>query len=182
MRLTPVLIACALLAVGCGSHAKSAAPSKAEVERAFAGAPPKLTKLHSQANMLVGGSKDDFQSALASLRGYPVVVNKWAAWCAPCREEFFVFQRAALRLGKRVAFLGLDAEDNDGNARKFLSQFPVTYPSYRDPSLKISPGIEAGVASPTTVFFNRAGKLVYAHPGPYNTVADLVRDVKRYAE
>jgi cytochrome c biogenesis protein CcmG/thiol:disulfide interchange protein DsbE len=172
-----------VLLAGCGgSEPKSAAPPQAVVKKQLAGAPPKLQSLHNQANQLIGGSKDDFQQRLGELRGYPVVVNKWASWCAPCRGEFPAFQKAGVQLGKKVAFLGLDGQDNDGNARKFLKQFPVTYPSYRDPDLKIAPSIQAGVAFPTTIFFDRNGKLVYAHPGPYRTAADLIADIKRYAE
>jgi cytochrome c biogenesis protein CcmG, thiol:disulfide interchange protein DsbE len=177
------LIGAALLtvAVGCGqTNPKSAAPSQAAVDKALAGSPPKLAALHAQANQLIGNTKSDFDTRLAQLRGYPVVVNKWASWCGPCRGEFPVFQRAGLTEGKKVAFLGLDGNDPDSSARKFLKQYPVTYPSYRDPDEKIAPSIQAGVAYPTTIFFNRAGKLVYSHPGPYNSVKDLITDIKRY--
>ena len=183
MRAIIAILALSALLAGCGkSEPKSAAPSQAQVNKALAGAPPKLAALHKQANQLIGGSKGDFQTRMAQLRGYPVVVNKWASWCAPCRGEFPAFQKAGVALGKKVAFLGLDGQDNDGDARKFLKQYPVTYPSYRDPDLKIAPGLQAGVAFPTTIFFNRQGKLVYAHPGPYNNSADLIADIKRYAE
>jgi cytochrome c biogenesis protein CcmG/thiol:disulfide interchange protein DsbE len=183
MRLLLAVLTMTVLLAGCGaSEPKSAAPSQSEVKKQLGGAAPKLAALHNQANQLIGGSKSDFQARMAELRGYPVVVNKWASWCAPCRGEFPAFQKAGLKLGKRVAFLGLDGQDNDGNARKFLKQYPVTYPSYRDPDLKIAPTIQAGVAFPTTIFFNRQGKLVYAHPGPYNNAADLIADIKRYAE
>ena len=183
MRLLLVFVAVTALLAGCGnSEPKSAAVPQAQVDKALAGAPPKLAALHKQANELIGGSKSDFTTRMAQLRGYPVVVNKWASWCAPCRGEFPAFQKAGVRLGKQVAFLGLDGQDNDGNARKFLKDFPVTYPSYRDPDLKIAPTIQAGVAFPTTIFFNKQGKLVYAHPGPYNNAADLIADVKRYAQ
>jgi cytochrome c biogenesis protein CcmG/thiol:disulfide interchange protein DsbE len=182
MRIAVLALALALVAAGCGnSDPKSAAPPQAEVKKALAGAPPKLSALHNQANQLIGGQKAEFDRRMAELRGYPVVVNKWASWCAPCRGEFPAFQKAGLQLGKRVAFLGLDGQDNDGNARKFLTQFPVTYPSYRDPDLKISSRIQAGIAFPTTIFFDKNGKLVYAHPGPYKTAADLIADIKRYA-
>ena len=182
MRIAVIALVVALLAAGCGeSEPKSQAPSQAEVKQALNGAPPKLQALHNQANQLIGGETGEFQDRMTELRGYPVVVNKWASWCAPCRGEFPAFQRAALRYGKRVAFLGLDGQDNDGNARKFLKSFPVTYPSYRDPDLKIAPKIQAGVAFPTTVFFDEHGKLIYAHPGPYKTADDLIADIKRYA-
>jgi cytochrome c biogenesis protein CcmG/thiol:disulfide interchange protein DsbE len=183
MRIAAIALVLALLVAGCGqSEPKSAAPPQATVNKALNGAPPKLAALHKQANQLVGGSESDFQGQMAKLRGYPVVVNKWASWCAPCRGEFPAFQQAGLKLGKKVAFLGLDGQDNDGNARKFLKQYPVTYPSYRDPDLKIAPKIQAGVAFPTTIFFDKNGKLVYAHPGPYKNSADLIADIKRYAQ
>jgi thiol-disulfide isomerase/thioredoxin len=181
--LTAVLCA-ALVAgmAGCGgSNPKSAAPSAAAVAKALKGSPPKLEALHRQASRLIGGTKSAFDARLAQLRGYPVVVNKWAAWCGPCRSEFPVFQKAGVQVGNRVAFIGLDGQDNDGDARKFLKQYPVVYPSYRDPDLKISTAIQAGIAFPTTIFFNRQGKLVYSHPGPYRTAADLITDIRRYA-
>ena len=121
MRTLFTAVACAALLAGCGaSDPKSNAPTKAEIQRAFAGSPPKLAALHNQGGQLLDGGKDAFHARLDDLRGYPVVVNSWGSWCAPCRGEFPVFQRAAVQLGKRVAFIGLDGQDNEGNARKFL--------------------------------------------------------------
>jgi cytochrome c biogenesis protein CcmG/thiol:disulfide interchange protein DsbE len=174
-----------VLTAGCGTKDPgSAAPSKDELAGAFRGAPAKLEKLHGQANELLGGAKSDFQARMSELRGVPVVVNKWASWCAPCRGEFPVFQRVVLAkgVGNRVAFLGLDGQDNDDSARRFLEKFPVSYPSYRDPDLEIANSIRASIAFPTTIFFDKTGELVYAHPGPYDKVADLVADIRRYAE
>jgi thiol-disulfide isomerase/thioredoxin len=166
---------------GCGaSEPPNAAPSKEAVARALAGSPTPIASLHAQANQLLDGEGPAFRARLASLRGHPVVVNKWASWCGPCRGEFPAFQRAVLKVGNRVAFIGLDGQDNDDNARRFLRGFPVTYPSYKDPDIRIASSIQAGVAFPTTVFFDRAGKLVYAHPGPYKNEADLIADIRRY--
>ena len=67
------------------------------------------------------------------LRGHPVVVNKWGSWCGPCREEFPYFQRQALERGKRIAFLGVDGDDNDDGARELLDEFPVSYPELQGP-------------------------------------------------
>jgi thiol-disulfide isomerase/thioredoxin len=182
VRLLLTALACTVLLAGCkSSDPASSAPSAAEVKAAFAGSPPVLVKLHSQANQLLGGSKSEFEARLRELRGHPVVVNKWGSWCAPCRGEFPVFQKVAVRMGKQVAFLGLDGSDPDSGARKFLKKFPVTYPHYRDPEEKIGPSIQAGVAYPTTVFFDRRGKLVYAHPGPYSKASELIADIRRYA-
>jgi cytochrome c biogenesis protein CcmG/thiol:disulfide interchange protein DsbE len=181
VRRAFLCLVCVAALAGCGSSdPKANAPTAEQIKTAFAGSPPALATLHAQANQLLGGSKSDFEAAMKRLRGHPVVVNKWGSWCGPCRAEFPVFQQVAVKLGKRVAFLGLDGSDPDDSARKFLAKFPVTYPSYRDPEEKIGPSIQAGVAYPTTVFFDRRGKLVYAHPGPYDKEADLLTDIRRY--
>ena len=179
--LIPALLALALLS-GCGEdEPKSAAATPARTAKALEGAPPELAALHRQGNELLGGTRAEFAARLEKLRGYPIVVNKWASWCPPCRAEFPYFQKASVQLGKRVAFLGLDGNDADDNAREFLKRFPVPFPHYRDPDEKIAPTIQAGIAYPTTIFFDRRGKLVYAHPGPYNSTAELIADIRRYA-
>ncbi|TMK63406.1 MAG: TlpA family protein disulfide reductase [Actinobacteria bacterium] len=176
------LIVIAMLA-GCGSAAapRSAAPSRAAAVRALAGSPPPLAALHAQANRLLGGGAAAFRARLAELRGHPVVVNKWASWCGPCRFEFPFFQRLGVQLGKRVAFLGVDAEDNDGDASGFLRRYPVTYPSYRDPDQKVARVFGATLAFPTTAFYDARGRLTFVHQGAYASEAKLREDIARYA-
>src|SRR4051794_4779096 len=166
---------------GGSDNPKSAAPSSARVSKELAGAPAPLAKLHQQAGQLLGGGPAAFKARLAELRGHPVVVNKWASWCGPCRAEFPDFQRASVKYGKRVAFLGVDGNDNHGDALKFLKQYPVPYPSYEDPDGQIAQVLNATVAFPTTVFYDRAGKLAYLHQGQYLTGAKLEQDIQRYA-
>lgn len=167
---------------GCGvDDPPSAGLSKAEVERALKGSPKPLAAIHRQSNQLLGGGKKAFEARLEELRGYPVVVNKWASWCSPCRAEFPHFQRLALRYGKRVAFLGVNSEDEDAAAKKFLSRYPVPFPSYVDGNGRIAASINAGVAFPSTVFIDRKGKVVISHPGQYRNEADLAADIRRYA-
>lgn len=179
-----VVVAVVVLAItrGGSSQPRSAAPSRSAQEKAFAGSPPPLASVHADASELLGGGTDAFKRRLASLKGYGVVVNKWAAWCGPCRQEFPVFQKVSVQFGKRVAFLGVDSNDNDASAKKFLRQFPVSYPSYSDPHIKIAQSMDAGGAWPTTVIYDKRGKIANTHFGPYTSAKALVADIERYAE
>jgi thiol-disulfide isomerase/thioredoxin len=178
-----VVVVVALGIAGCGgSQPKSDAPSTGAVTSAFKGSPPQLASLHTQANQLLGGGVKSFDARLDGLRGrFPVVVNKWASWCVPCQSEFPVFQKAAVAYGKTVAFIGINGKDHDGSAAAFLKQFPVTYPSYTDPKESIARSIQAATYYPLTVFYNRAGKSVFTHAGPYLSASDLEKDIRRYA-
>jgi cytochrome c biogenesis protein CcmG/thiol:disulfide interchange protein DsbE len=69
------------------------------------------------------------------LRGIPYVLNFWASWCVPCREEARTLEeewRAARRRG--VLFVGLDMQDLRSSARQFLDEFGVDYLNIRDPT------------------------------------------------
>lgn len=170
-----------LIAGGCAGAPRNAAPSAARVRAAFAGSPPALAALHAQGGALLATSPSAFRQRLAALRGYPVIVNKWASWCAPCRQEFPAYQRAAVAYGRRIAFVGLDSFDNGANARRFLREFPVTYPSFADPDDKVADGLHAGAFFPTTLFFDARGRLAFTHQGGYASAAALEADIGRYA-
>jgi len=191
MRRVPAaigtLVLVAALAIGLSQTAghnhtpRNAAPTPAEVAAAFAHSPAPLAALHRQANLLLRGGEGAVRSRLRALRGYPAVVNKWASWCPPCRAEFPQFQRAAVSYGTRVAFMGLNSNDVVGDARGFLAQFPVTYPSYQDPSDAIARSLGAGQFFPATIFYDARGAQVYVHQGAYKDARDLDRDIVRYA-
>jgi thiol-disulfide isomerase/thioredoxin len=176
------LLAAALLLTSCGgAQPKSVAPGPAQQAAAFKGSPAVLASLHGQGDQLLGGGTAAFAARLRALRGHPVVVNKWASWCGPCRIEFPAFQRASVRYGRQVAFIGIDGKDANGSARAFLRQFPVSYPSYTDPNSSIANSIQAAIYFPQTVYFNGAGKMVFDHAGPYESAAALESDIRRYA-
>ena len=178
-----VVLVCPAL-VGCGAtQGHSAAPSHGAEAVAFKGSPPQLAALHAQANKLLGGGVNAFRARMASLNGYPVVVNKWASWCGPCQIEFPAFQKAAVKYGRKVAFIGIDGKDGNGSASAFLKRFPVTYPSYTDPNESIARAYQAATYYPQTLFFTKEahGKYVFDHAGPYESAATLERDIQRYA-
>ena len=178
----------AVLAIGlsqAGSSSKKADQKTiplSEQRARLAGAPAPLAALHDQASVLLDGGPKAVDARIAALRrdGYGVVVNKWAAWCGPCRLEFPVFQRVSVKLGKRVAFLGLDGKDNHAAAERFLAKIPLSYPSYKDPNERAAHALEAGTFYPTTVFVDRQGRRT-VHQGPYEDDKTLERDIARYA-
>jgi cytochrome c biogenesis protein CcmG, thiol:disulfide interchange protein DsbE len=153
----------------------------AAAQRALTGAPAPLAALHAKANTLVPDAEKRYDDQIAALKGHPIVVNKWAAWCGPCRAEFPVLQETSTKLGKQVAFVGLDANDNDEQATKFLSKFPVPYPSYVDRNARVAQKLGIGQSFPTTLYYDAKGKVAYFHQGPYTTAEAFEKDIRRYA-
>ena len=181
IRLT-ILLAAALLLLaawsGCGAEEEGSAAI--DYEEALAGAPGPLAAIHDQGNELLGGGVPAFRERLNELEGYPVIVNKWASWCGPCRFEFPSFQRISARFGKQVAFLGVDSDDDADAAATFLEQYPVPYPSYSDPDRAIAEEMTANFF-PSTAFYDRAGEIVYVKLGPYTSDDEFIADIQRYA-
>lgn len=105
---------------------------------------------------------------LADLRGKPLIVNFWATWCGPCKEEMPDFQRlAAGDLGKRVQIIGIGI-DNLENMRSFGEKLGITYPLLEGGSdaldmLKALGNSSGGL--PYTIVLDGAGKQVSAHLG-----------------
>lgn len=179
LRIAVAAGATALVAAGCGSSGGGG--GHPDYAKALAGAPAPLADLYAEANRLLPGGTDAYERRIVALRGYPIVVNVWASWCGPCRFEFPALQRLSAEYGTRVAFLGVDTQDNDEAARTFLREEPVPYPSYTDPDEEIAESIGATLGLPDTAFYDRRGRLVHLKQGPYADHAELRADIERCA-
>lgn len=117
---------------------------------------------------------------LAEAKGQPVLVNFWASWCAPCRDEAPVLAQAAKEWGPRgVVLVGVDVWDKESDARTFLEEFGLNYPNGSDPG---GVAVDFGVRGiPETYVVDAQGVLRRRWIGPVTAesipllVGDLVR-------
>jgi cytochrome c biogenesis protein CcmG/thiol:disulfide interchange protein DsbE len=159
MRLLAIAIA-GLALVSCGSDDRDAAP---------AGPSPYLP-----------GGVDAFEAYVAK-QDKPVVVNKWASWCGPCRFEFPFLESQAKKRKGEVAFVGVNSDDNRADAREFLDDHAVPYKHFEDPRQEIAASFNGVQGFPVTAFYGANGEREYVHIGGYASEADLAEDIDRYA-
>lgn len=184
MRLLVALAMVAAVFAGCGEDAPPAGGGPSTPSPAVGASrnlPPALDAVAEDANQLLDGGADAFERRLAGLEGHPVVVNKWASWCAPCRAEFPFFAAQAQERAGEAAFIGVNSGDNDADAASFLEEYPVPYPSYKDPELEVADVFNGVAAFPTTAFYDERGELVYVKQGGYASEELLAEDIERYA-
>ena len=110
---------------------------------------------------------------LADLRGQGVVVNFWASWCDPCRDEAALLESTWRReQGNGIIFLGLDYLDQEPAALGYLAEFNVTYPS--GPDLQSKAARRYGINGvPETFFISPEGEIVETIIGPLSSQAQL---------
>jgi cytochrome c biogenesis protein CcmG, thiol:disulfide interchange protein DsbE len=106
------------------------------------------------------------EASLADYRGNVVVLNFWASWCVPCREESPLLERWHRRLVKRDGtVLGVDALDVTDDARDFIRKYSLTYPMLRDGGGETRERF--GIAGfPETFVVDRKGRIAAVQRGP----------------
>lgn len=113
------------------------------------------------------------QASLASLKGTTVVLNLWASWCGPCREESPILEKVWQRYRHRgVLVLGLDMQDLSENALAFLKKYGITYPSLRDGSDASKRDLEA-TGVPETFIIDRQGRIALHITGQVTDVRQI---------
>jgi thiol-disulfide isomerase/thioredoxin len=186
-RLPIALLAllAAFLVGGCGSDDSEIDPGNAadapDYTKMTESAPPKLAGVYAAGGSLIEGGEDAYRDQIEALNGYPIVINKWASWCGPCREEFPYFQQESAHRGDEVAFLGINANDSNDAAETFLRDHPVPYPSFSDPDEAIANAEGASPEFPSTIFYDADGEKTFVHRGLYTSREDLAADIDRYA-
>jgi cytochrome c biogenesis protein CcmG/thiol:disulfide interchange protein DsbE len=123
-------------------------------------------------------ARDDARIALKSFRGRPLVVNFWASWCEPCRDEAPEIVRTARTYTKRVGFLGVNILDGREEALAYINEFEIRYPSVRDTRAVVAKRYEV-TGAPETVFIDARGNVVGKYIGAFRRgeLAKLVREL-----
>lgn len=115
---------------------------------------------------------------LSELRGKAVVINFWASWCAPCRDEAPILEATWREYRERgVVFIGVDYLDTETEARAYLAEFAITYPNGPDLRTLISKSYRIkGI--PETFFIDPSGEMRDVFIGPISDT-ELHRRVER---
>ena len=105
---------------------------------------------------------------LSDQRGKVVVVNFWASWCIPCRQEAPVIESTWREYQDQgVVFVGVDYLDTETEARQYMTEFDLTYPNGPDVGTRIA-SLYRVKGVPETFFVNAAGQLRGVIIGPTN--------------
>jgi DsbE subfamily thiol:disulfide oxidoreductase len=123
--------------------------------------------LPSAENFSLDSLNDDGNIEFDDFKGKPVVINLWATWCGPCKEEMPLLEKMWNKhKATGVVFIGVDVMDDKNSAAEFIKKMRVTYLNLYDPSGEVLH--KYGVSGlPATFFINRDGKIAFKSYGPF---------------
>lgn len=171
-RLSPVAVLAlvgVLALLGLLAYGLASSEPDRDIERALARG--ELVEAPAlELERLSGGGT----GSLADYRGEVVVLNVWASWCDPCREESPLLQRWHARMRRAGGtVLGVDVLDVSSDARAFVREYGLTYPMLRDPDGESLEALGV-IAYPETFVIDRRGRVVATARGPVDD--EFMRD------
>ncbi len=113
---------------------------------------------------VVEGSASRLTSAIKAGKGKPVVVNYWATWCEPCKEEMPRLTAAARKYVSRVRFIGANVEDDRTAAQAFARRYGIPFRSFSVTKAEVQRSQNI-LGLPVTQFFRADGELAFVHQG-----------------
>lgn len=122
-------------------------------------------------------------TSLARYRGQVVLLNFWASWCGPCRQEMPLLEQMHRKYGAQgFTLLGVNVEPDAAEAKRFLQARPVSFPVLRDAESTVS-RLYAVPGMPSTVILDRKGVVRFTHasykPGDEALYLDHIRRLLR---
>lgn len=113
---------------------------------------------------VLGGDKE---FSLKEFSGKPVILNFWASWCAPCKDELPILEKTFNQYaGENVEFIGINIMDNKDDALSLVETYDLSYLNLYDENGDVSQ-MYGVTALPVTVFINRNGKIIRKKFGPF---------------
>ncbi|MFN8446312.1 MAG: TlpA disulfide reductase family protein [Caldilineaceae bacterium] len=114
-------------------------------------------------------SLQDENFALSDLRGKPVVLNFWATWCGPCRNEMPALQKASEKYAGDVAIIGVDQSEPPETVRQFIHELGVNFDILLDANNDAATAFDVTLM-PTTYFIDAQGIIRGVHLGEMNSI------------
>jgi thiol-disulfide isomerase/thioredoxin len=173
------VVAIAVLAAACTTNATpSAGTEPALAACPSPGAPAAADTLPDLSLPCLGAAQGTATVPLRRLTGRPTVVNLWASWCGPCREELPALARLSRTAGDRLRVVGVASLDVPANSVSFASETRLPFPSLQDRDGDLERGLRRN-GLPVTVLVRADGTVAYVYQGAPltdTTLRELVQD------
>ncbi|MDH6284384.1 TlpA family protein disulfide reductase [Prescottella agglutinans] len=123
------------------------------------------------------GSRVDLGAALA---GKPVLLNIWAYWCGPCREELPYLQQYSDRVGDAVTVMTVHTDSNESNGLARLAEYDVHLPGVQDGSARVQAAVGSPAVLPVSVLIRPDGTVAKILPQQFRSVDEIAGAVQQY--
>src|SRR3989338_4009118 len=105
------------------------------------------------------------KAKLSDFKGKPIILNFWATWCPPCKEEMPLFENAYQAKSDKIIVIGVNLQESRENINDFIKKFDITFPILLDPNSEVK-GLYNVFTQPVTYFIDKDGKIIGKKFGP----------------